>query len=159
MFRPPLISRLRLCRCAMLVPVHTLTIAPSSYTLTGPRAPGQLTGQTREIARVTVRLTIVECACAVETQAIHHERNYGEESSMNTMLSKTVGTLTRPYTQLSCNRCSGCLESEMCIDLESDTGYCTFWTLRCLQCGDIVDETILRNRARFHSDAALVTAA
>jgi len=78
---------------------------------------------------------------------------------MNTMLSKTVGTLTRPYTQLSCNRCSGCLESEMCIDLESDTGHCTFWALRCLQCGDIVDETILRNRARFHSDAALVTAA
>jgi hypothetical protein len=62
-------------------------------------------------------------------------------------------------TQPSCQRCSGCLEYEMCIDLESDTGRCTFWALRCLQCGDIVDETILRNRALFNSDASLVAAA
>jgi hypothetical protein len=78
---------------------------------------------------------------------------------MNTMLSKRAGVPTRPYTQLICTRCSGCLEYEMCIDLESDTGYCTFWVLRCLQCGDIVDETILRNRALFHSDATLVVTA
>ena len=78
---------------------------------------------------------------------------------MNTMLSKTAGVLTRPCTQLNCKRCSGCLEYEMCIDLESDTGYCTFWGLRCLQCGDIVDETILRNRALLHSDARLVVTA
>lgn len=45
---------------------HALIIALSSYTHTGPRAPGQLTGQTREAARVTVRLMIVECACAVD---------------------------------------------------------------------------------------------
>ena len=78
---------------------------------------------------------------------------------MNTMLSKTAVVSTRPCTQASCARCSGCLTSEMCIDLESDTGRCIFWAFRCLQCGDIVDETILRNRALFHSDAALVTAA
>jgi hypothetical protein len=78
---------------------------------------------------------------------------------MNTMLSKTAGAPTRPYAQLSCTRCSGCLEYEMCIDLESDTGCCTFWVLRCLQCGDIVDETILRNRALIRSDAGLVVAA
>jgi hypothetical protein len=77
---------------------------------------------------------------------------------MNTMLSKTAGTPTRPYTQPSCTRCSGYLESEMCIDLESDTGCCTFWVLRCLQCGNIVDETILRNRALFPSDATLAAA-
>jgi len=78
---------------------------------------------------------------------------------MNTMLSRTAGAPTRPYTPLSCMRCSGCLAYEMCMDLESDTGYCTFWVLRCLQCGDIVDETILRNRALYHSDAGLVVAA
>lgn len=78
---------------------------------------------------------------------------------MNTMLSKTAGAPTRPCPQPSCTRCSGYLESEMCIDLESDTGCYTFWVLRCLQCGDIVDETILRNRALFHSDATLVAAA
>lgn len=78
---------------------------------------------------------------------------------MNTMLSKTAVASTRPCTQPTCTRCSGYLASEMCIDLESDTGCCTFWVLRCLQCGDIVDETILRNRAIFHADATLVAAA
>lgn len=28
------------------------------------------------------------------------------------------------------------------MDLESDSGYSTCWVLRCLQCGDMVDETI-----------------
>lgn len=78
---------------------------------------------------------------------------------MKTMLSNTVEVPTKPCTQLSCKRCSGCLERDMCIDLESDTGYCTIWVLRCVQCGDMVDETILRNRALSHSDAALVAAA
>ena len=78
---------------------------------------------------------------------------------MNTMLSRRVGAPTMPGTQTGCKRCSGCLEYEMCIDLESDTGCCTFWVLRCLQCGDIVDETILRNRALFHSNDGLVVAA
>jgi hypothetical protein len=78
---------------------------------------------------------------------------------MNTMLSRTAGAPTKPCTQLCCERCNGCLEYEMCIDLESDTGCCTFWVLHCLQCGDIVDETILRNRVLFHSDATLVVTA
>lgn len=78
---------------------------------------------------------------------------------MNTMLSKTVEVPTKPCAQPSCKRCSGCLEREMCIDLESDTGRCIFWALRCLQCGDIVDETILRNRALLHSDATLAATA
>jgi hypothetical protein len=78
---------------------------------------------------------------------------------MNTILSETAAVPARPWTQPSCMRCSGQLVHEMCIDLESDTGCCTFWVLRCLQCGDIVDETILRNRAQAHSDATLLTAA
>jgi hypothetical protein len=78
---------------------------------------------------------------------------------MNTMLSKTAAMPAGPWTKPSCMRCSGHLEHEMCIDLESDTGCCTFWVLRCLQCGDILDETILRNRALAHSDATLLAAA
>jgi len=74
---------------------------------------------------------------------------------MNTMLSKKAGVPTRSCTP-NCTRCSGHREYEMCIDLESDTGCCTFWVLRCLQCGDIVDETILRNRALFYPAARLV---
>lgn len=78
---------------------------------------------------------------------------------MNTMLSKTAAVPARLWTQRSCMRCGGHLADEMCIDLESDTGCCTFWVLRCLQCGDIVDETILHNRALAHSDATLFAAA
>lgn len=78
---------------------------------------------------------------------------------MNTMLFKKAGAPTTLCTQPRCTRCSGHLTSEMCIDLESDTGRCIFWALRCLQCGDIVDETILRNRALLHSDATLAATA
>ena len=45
---------------------------------------------------------------------------------MNTMLFKKAGAPTTLCAQPICTRCSGCLEYEMCIDLESDTGYCTF---------------------------------
>ena len=78
---------------------------------------------------------------------------------MNTMFTKTAAAPAGPWTQPSCMRCSGNLEHEMCIDLESDTGSCTFWAFRCVQCGDIVDETILRNRALAHSDAPFLVAA
>jgi hypothetical protein len=78
---------------------------------------------------------------------------------VSTMLSRAARATARPSTELSCNRCDGCLANEMCIDLESDTGCCTFWVLRCLQCGDIVDEKILRNRALSQFDAAVVVTA
>lgn len=78
---------------------------------------------------------------------------------MNTMFTKTAAVPAGPGTQPRCMRCSGNLEHEMCIDLESDTGSCTFWALRCVQCGDIVDETILRNRALAHSEARFLVAA
>jgi hypothetical protein len=51
------------------------------------------------------------------------------------------------------------MEHEMCIDLENDSGYSTCWVLRCVQCGDMVDETILRNRSLFNPEAVLVAAA
>jgi RNase P subunit RPR2 len=79
---------------------------------------------------------------------------------MNTMLSKTTeGATTRTFTRHSCMRCNGHMEHEMCIDLESDSGCCTFWVLRCLQCGDIVDETILRNRSLLNPGSLFVAAA
>ena len=78
---------------------------------------------------------------------------------MNTMLSEIVGVTPRKCTPQSCNRCSGYMEDEMCIDLESDNGCYTFWVLRCIQCGDMVDETILRNRSVFNHEAEFVAVA
>lgn len=78
---------------------------------------------------------------------------------MNTMLPETAGVTTRKFTRQSCKRCSGFMGHEMCLDLESDSGYSTCWVLRCIQCGDMIDETILRNRSLFSPEAELVTAA
>lgn len=66
---------------------------------------------------------------------------------MNTMSSQTTRLTTKKSTQQSCRRCSGFLVREMCIDLASDSGYSTVWAQRCIQCGDMVDEVILRNRS------------
>ena len=47
----------------------------------------------------------------------------------------------------------------MCIDLESDSGRSTCWVLRCIQCGDIVDEVILQNRSLFSPEGVFVASA
>lgn len=78
---------------------------------------------------------------------------------MNMMHSKTAGSNIKTPTPKSCGRCGGYMESEMCIDLESDNGHSTCWVLRCIQCGDIVDEVILKNRSLFNPDGVLVAAA
>jgi hypothetical protein len=48
---------------------------------------------------------------------------------------------------------------DMCIDVESDTGYGTCRVLRCIQWGDIVDEVMLQNRAAWNPVAQCVPAA
>ena len=35
---------------------------------------------------------------------------------------------------------------ERCMDIGESLGGYWFWAMRCIQCGDIVDEVILRNR-------------
>ena len=78
---------------------------------------------------------------------------------MNTMLSPTTRSTTKTSTQQSCRRCGGYVSHEMCIDLDSDSGYSTFWAHRCIQCGDMVDEVILRNRSLSHPEAVSAVAA
>ena len=39
---------------------------------------------------------------------------------------------------------------ERCMDIGESLGGYWFWAMRCIQCGDIVDEVILRNRCRPH---------
>lgn len=43
----------------------------------------------------------------------------------------------------ACLRCGGLLVDEHCMD--SGGGY-RLWAMRCVQCGDLIDETILVNR-------------
>lgn len=78
---------------------------------------------------------------------------------MNTILSGTAGLTTKKCSRQSCRRCGGYVSHEMCIDLDSDSGYSTFWAHRCIQCGDMVDEVILRNRSLSNSEAVSAAAA
>ena len=78
---------------------------------------------------------------------------------MNTRLSRTPGLTTMKSSRHSCSRCSGHMVHDMCIDLESDCGYSTCRVLRCIQCGDIVDEVILQNRAVRNPVAQWIAAA
>ncbi len=67
---------------------------------------------------------------------------------MKTMFPKPTEVTTSPCFQNNCTRCSGQMTHEMCTDLQSDSGRINFWAFRCIQCGDIVDEVIMRNRSR-----------
>ena len=78
---------------------------------------------------------------------------------MNTMRSQTTGLTTKKSTRQSCSRCSGHVVPDICIDLESDNGHSTCRVLRCIQCGDIVDEVIMQNRAVWNPVAHCVAAA
>ena len=74
---------------------------------------------------------------------------------MTTMLSTAARASTHMSTQENCTRCHGHMVQEMCTDFESDCGHSTFGGLRCIQCGDIVDEVILRNRCIFNPKTVL----
>ena len=45
-----------------------------------------------------------------------------------------------------CLRCGGFLVDERCMDIGESLGGYWFMAMRCVQCGDITDEVILRNR-------------
>lgn len=47
-----------------------------------------------------------------------------------------------------CVRCGGFLVSNHCLDLESSWGDRWCRTLRCVQCGELIDPVILHNRRR-----------
>ena len=78
---------------------------------------------------------------------------------MENMLLETAGTTTIKLVHQTCRRCGGHMEQEMCMDLESDSDYGICWLLRCLQCGDMVDDTILRHRSISNPGAVFVVAA
>lgn len=50
------------------------------------------------------------------------------------------------HGSVGCRRCGGMLVNEQCMDIGAEGSGHRFWGMRCVQCGDIIDETILRNR-------------
>lgn len=55
-----------------------------------------------------------------------------------------------------CVRCGGLLVIDHCMDLMDGTGQLEFTALRCVQCGDIIDPVILRNRVMQRTKLASV---
>ena len=47
---------------------------------------------------------------------------------------------------VACRRCGGLLVDEHCMEMEIGPMRRGYWARRCIQCGDMIDETILRNR-------------
>ena len=54
-----------------------------------------------------------------------------------------------------CTRCGGLMVSDFCMDLLNSTGELEFAAKRCVQCGEVVDPVILRNR-RLRQDSTAV---
>ncbi|NOS77663.1 MAG: hypothetical protein HOP35_06925 [Nitrospira sp.] len=48
--------------------------------------------------------------------------------------------------QSICSRCGGLMVSDFCMDLLNSTGELEFAAQRCVQCGEVVDPVIQRNR-------------
>jgi len=58
----------------------------------------------------------------------------------------TVG-IEPPHRAGRCERCGGFLvDEEVNLDTMSTERRSTVWAMRCVQCGDLIDDTILRNR-------------
>jgi len=53
----------------------------------------------------------------------------------------------------ACRRCNGLLVDEHCMDIDTGIPGREYWAKRCIQCGDVVDEIILRNSLRLSSHA------
>ncbi len=70
-------------------------------------------------------------------------------------MATTVGFATIPQTTAtSCSRCGGFMIIEQCFDFLDSTGHLDFQAHRCVQCGDLTDPTILRNRQLQHAGAS-----
>jgi hypothetical protein len=46
----------------------------------------------------------------------------------------------------TCDRCGGLMVSDFCMDVLGNIGEAEFAAKRCVQCGEVVDPVILRNR-------------
>src|SRR5574342_700798 len=67
------------------------------------------------------------------------ERARGSQSHNQTVSSAV------PH-ESTCGRCGGLMVSDFCMDLLNSTGELEFAAKRCVQCGEVVDPVIQRNR-------------
>ena len=66
------------------------------------------------------------------------------EQPVNRTASSTVPL------ESSCTRCGGLMVDDFCMDVLGNIGEAEFAAKRCVQCGEVVDPVILRNRGTRH---------
>ncbi len=67
-----------------------------------------------------------------------------ERASVNQLQNRAVSSAFLQETM--CTRCGGLMVNDFCTDLLNSTGELEFAAKRCVQCGEVVDPVILRNR-------------
>lgn len=65
--------------------------------------------------------------------------------------SSLPGSSTERPCDRICTRCGGLLVTHICLDLQNSANELECTAMRCVQCGDIVDSVILRNRGLGHA--------
>lgn len=67
-------------------------------------------------------------------------------AALDTKIQGHTGTIDSVAHDGICTRCSGLMVVDHCFDVLGDAGEIDCRVLRCIQCGDVVDPVILRNR-------------
>lgn len=49
---------------------------------------------------------------------------------------------------MDCSRCRGLMVVDACLDMDDDSGHLWFGAWRCVNCGQVVDLGVLRNRLK-----------
>lgn len=71
----------------------------------------------------------------------------GTENAICFVKPQSHVTSPPPRFQSICTRCGGLMVQEICIDLLNSTSELECNAQRCIQCGDIIDAVILKNRS------------
>ncbi len=75
-------------------------------------------------------------------------RAFTEETKNEQFGSHTV--ISADHHEMTCTRCGGFMVNDFYLDLLNNVGESNFSAKRCVQCGEVVDAVILRNRATSH---------
>jgi len=67
-----------------------------------------------------------------------------EQGNVNHLRHRAVSSAALPESM--CVRCGGFMVRDLCMDLLNSTGELAFAAKRCVQCGEVVDPVIVRNR-------------
>lgn len=60
--------------------------------------------------------------------------------------SQEQGRYSGGFQTAFCSRCGGLLIEESLFDFLDDSGHMRCWAFRCVQCGNVVDPLILKNK-------------